>query len=144
MIVVSQRVPIPPERVFAVLADGWLYASWVVGAAHIRQVDSHWPQVGSRIHHSVGPWPLSVKDVSAVVEVEENKLLELEARMWPMGVAKIRLTLTPDSDGGTDVEMGEKLMRGPLSLLPAPVQGAVLAPRNTEALRRLADIAVHR
>jgi hypothetical protein len=28
-----------PDRIFAVLADGWTYASWVVGAAHIRDVD---------------------------------------------------------------------------------------------------------
>ncbi|MFJ8818829.1 SRPBCC family protein [Amycolatopsis thermoflava] len=144
MIVVSKRIPVHPEKVFTVLADGWTYAGWVVGASHIRQVDSHWPQVGSRIHHSVGPWPFNVQDVSCVLAVEENKLLELEARMWPMGSAKITLTLTPDTEGGTEVQMAERLARGPLSLLPERVQAAMLAPRNTESLKRLADIAVHR
>ncbi|GAB3586824.1 SRPBCC family protein [Amycolatopsis endophytica] len=144
MVVVSRQVPVPPERVFTVLADGWTYASWVVGAAHIRQVDSHWPRTGSRIHHSVGPWPVNVRDVTCVLAVEENELLELEARLWPVGAAKITLTLTADHGGGTEISMGEKLIRGPLSVLPNAVQAAMLAPRNTEALKRLADIAVHR
>ena len=144
MIVVSKRVPIPPEQVFAVLADGWTYASWVVGAAHIRRVDGHWPQAGSRIHHSIGPWPVQVKDVSSVVAVEDDKLLELEAHVWPIGSAKIRLTLTPDTEGGTEIQMAEKLVGGPLRVLPERVQAALLAPRNTESLQRLADIAIHR
>ena len=35
----------PPESVFAVLADGWLYPSWVVGASRMRDVDPAWPTV---------------------------------------------------------------------------------------------------
>ena len=51
-----------PADVFAVLADGWLYPSWVVGASRVRGVDGTWPQPGSRIHHSVGVWPLLIDD----------------------------------------------------------------------------------
>jgi hypothetical protein len=29
-----------PGEVWSVLSDGWLYASWVVGAARIRAVDT--------------------------------------------------------------------------------------------------------
>ena len=36
-----------PAQVYAVLADGWLYPLWVVGATHMRQVDAHWPAVGA-------------------------------------------------------------------------------------------------
>jgi hypothetical protein len=32
---VSRIIRTAPGRIFAVLADGWSYASWVVGAAHI-------------------------------------------------------------------------------------------------------------
>lgn len=58
MIEVSEMVSAKPGQVFAVLADGWLYPLWVVGASHMRQVDEGWPAVGTRIHHSVSPWPL--------------------------------------------------------------------------------------
>ncbi len=70
MIEVHRTIATTPERVFAVLADGWFYAGWVVGASHIRQVDDDWPAVGTRIHHSIGAWPVQVKDVSIVRAVE--------------------------------------------------------------------------
>ncbi len=28
------------------LSDGWLYASWVVGASRVRDVDPRWPSPG--------------------------------------------------------------------------------------------------
>ena len=51
---VSLAVLAPVEAVWAVLEDGWLYATWVVGAASTSAVDHDWPQAGSRLHHSVG------------------------------------------------------------------------------------------
>ena len=36
---VTRTVDAPAEAVWAVLADGWLYASWVVGASRVREVD---------------------------------------------------------------------------------------------------------
>ena len=58
--------PAPPQAVFAVLADGWLFSSWVVGAARGRAVDAGWPKPGARIHHSFGVWPVMVTDVAEV------------------------------------------------------------------------------
>lgn len=133
-----------PERIFAVLADGWSYASWVVGAAHIRDVDAAWPAVGSRIHHKVGPWPVQIKDETAVRAMEPDRLLELDARMWPVGKAIIRITLEPISAASTRVTIAESVVSGAGRLLPEAVQAVVLRPRNAEALARLADIAVHR
>lgn len=52
----------PPSAVWAVMSDGWLYPVWVVGAARMREVDDHWPAVGSWLHHSVGIWPLLIND----------------------------------------------------------------------------------
>ncbi len=57
MIEVERHVKVSPADVFSVLADGWLYSGWVVGASRIRAVDEQWPAVGSKIHHSVGSWP---------------------------------------------------------------------------------------
>ncbi len=133
-----------PECVFAVLADGWTYAGWVVGASHIRDVDTGWPEPGALIHHSVGPWPLLINDVTKVHVVDSPRLLELDARAWPFGTARIRLELTENEPGSTEVRMFEEATRGPGRLLPKAAQAALLIPRNRESLRRLADLAVGR
>jgi uncharacterized protein YndB with AHSA1/START domain len=143
MIEVRTTVPAPVDRVFAVLADGWSYAGWVVGAAHIREVDPGWPAVGTRIHHSVGAWPIAVRDVTTVRAVEPGRLLDMEARLWPIGAARVRLELT-EVPGGTEVAMFEEAIKGPTALLPAAAQALFLLPRNRESLRRLADLAVRK
>ena len=144
MIEVSQWVATSADRVFAVLADGWLYPLWVVGASHMRDVDPGWPAEGTRIHHSVGPWPLNVRDTTRVLAVEPGRMLELDARVWPTGAARVRLTLTSDGDDQTRVTIEEVFDRGPARLIPTPFQAALIRPRNIESLRRLADIAEHR
>jgi uncharacterized protein YndB with AHSA1/START domain len=139
---VSMEVPAARERVYAVLADGWTYASWVVGAAHIRKVDQAWPAKGARIHHSVGPWPLLVRDETVVEDVEQPRLLQFEAKLWPFGSARVRLTLDEIGQETTRVTMAESVIRGPGKFLPEAAQAVLLAPRNRECLRRLADLAV--
>lgn len=142
MVEVTATVPASPEKVFAVLADGWSYVGWVVGATHIREVDTGWPKEGTRIHHSVGAWPLQMHDVTTVHAVDPPWLLELDARLWPLGAARIRLELTEVRPEVTEVRMSEKVVRGPGRVLPRAVQAALLVPRNRESLRRLADLAV--
>ncbi|XVS66768.1 SRPBCC family protein [Actinosynnema sp. CA-299493] len=143
MIEVRLVVPTSVEQVFAVLADGWSYAGWVVGAAHIREVEAGWPGTGTRIHHSVGAWPVAVQDVTTVLDVDPPRMLELEARLWPLGAARIRFDLksTPD---GCEVTMSEEAVKGPLSLLPAPAQSLFLVPRNRETLTRLSAQATRK
>jgi uncharacterized protein YndB with AHSA1/START domain len=138
---VSRVIDVPPEAVFAVLADGWLYAGWVVGSSHIRDVEDDWPAVGSRIHHSVGPWPVHIQDETVVTAVEPGLSLSLEARGWPLGAAAVGLTLVPHGDEKTLVRMTEHIVRGPGKVLPAAVQSLLIKPRNTESLARLADLA---
>ncbi|MCR6483790.1 SRPBCC family protein [Amycolatopsis sp. OK19-0408] len=138
---VSRVIDVPPDAVFEVLADGWLYAGWVVGSSHIRDVDLAWPDVGSRIHHSVGPWPVHVQDETVVTAVERGLSLSLEARGWPLGAAAVGITLVPHGESGTLVRMTEHIVRGPGKVLPAPLQALLVKPRNTESLARLADLA---
>ncbi|MFI1459182.1 SRPBCC family protein [Nocardia carnea] len=140
----SVRIPIPIEDVFAVLADGWLYALWVVGATHIRKVDTGWPAVGTRIHHSVGGWPLARSDTTTVSAVDPPHHLELEARLWPAGAAHISLDLVALGPGSTEVRMAERVSQGPGRLLPGAVQDLALIPRNRESLQRLAALAAGR
>ncbi|MDX3663215.1 SRPBCC family protein [Streptomyces sp. ID05-26A] len=138
---VSLNVEAPVDAVWAVLADGWSYAGWVVGASHIRAVDKGWPEPETRIHHSVGPWPLVIEDTTGVVRCEPNRLLELDARLWPAGAARITFTLHPRSESLTEVRMTERVVRGPSTLMPKVVQDVLLAPRNKETLQRLNALA---
>jgi uncharacterized protein YndB with AHSA1/START domain len=140
---VRARIEASPQQVFEVLADGWQYCGWVVGASHIRNVDQGWPAVGTRIHHSVGPWPVSIQDETVVRAMEPGRLLELSARLWPLGKATVRLELRP-SGAGTEVIMTEVADGGPAALMPRSLQSLVLRPRNEESLRRLAHISERR
>ena len=79
----ERTIEATPERVWDVLADGWLYPLWVVGAARMRRVDPGWPEVGTRIHHSVGLWPLLINDHTEVLEMRRGEFLRLRARAWP-------------------------------------------------------------
>jgi uncharacterized protein YndB with AHSA1/START domain len=144
MIEVSRDMTASPGAVFAVLADGWSYAGWVVGNSHIRDVDPGWPAQGTRIHHSAGAWPIQIRDVTEVRAVDPDRLLELDARFWLFGAAVIRFTLSPRVGGGTTVTMAEEAVRGLGGLIPGPVQALVLRPRNSECLARLDDLATGR
>ena len=96
MTTVDRVVNAEPADVWAVLADGWLYALWVVGAARMREVDDTWPAVGARLHHSVGTWPMLVDDTTSVLEVEPGRRLKLRARAWPAGEGEVELRLDAD------------------------------------------------
>ncbi|GGS36382.1 MULTISPECIES: SRPBCC family protein [Actinokineospora] len=143
MAAVSKEIPVPIDRVWAVLADGWTYASWVVGASHIRRVDSTWPAEGSGIHHSVGLWPLVINDVTRVRAVRPGEMVELDARLWPVGAATVRLELFPTATG-TRVVMTENARSGPAAALPERAQDLMLVPRNKESLERLCALAARK
>ncbi len=132
-----------PDRVWSVLADGWLYPAWVVGATRMRQVDGHWPQVGAQLHHSVGVWPCVLDDTTEVTASEPGSLLEVRARAWPSGEAGVAIRLEPVAVG-TRVTIEEDAATGPGRLVPRPVRSLPLWWRNTETLRRLALIAERR
>lgn len=127
-------------QVWDVLADGWLYPVWVVGATRMREVDGSWPQQGARLHHSVGVWPAMVSDYTEVLAVEPGRSLKLRARGWPMGEAEVLVTLTPDGPE-TSVRIEEDVVSGPGLLTPEPVRAVLLGMRNVETLQRLAFIA---
>jgi hypothetical protein len=139
--IVQRTVPARPEQVFAVLADGWTYSDWVVGTVHIRDVDPHWPQVGAKLHHKAGPWPLSLHDSSTVLAVEQNKMLTLTAGLWPLGSARVEVTLEPVGASATRVTLKEDFEAGPLLFVRNKINDLVLHRRNIESLRRLSDIA---
>ncbi|WP_405059177.1 SRPBCC family protein [Kribbella sp. NBC_01505] len=126
--------------VFAVLTDGWSYASWVVGASRIRDVDPGWPEPGHSIHHSVGVWPLLIDDATTVLRHEPLRLLELKVRAWPTGEGKVEFEAT-EEDGVCHLVMREHMTKGPATLIPTQIADPILHVRNAETLQRLALLA---
>jgi carbon monoxide dehydrogenase subunit G len=137
---VTHRVAASPAEVWSVLADGWQYATWVVGACRIRSVEPDWPAPGTKVHHSFGIWPLVINDDTTVVSATPEQELVLNAKGWPAGEATVRLVLTPDGTG-TVLTVQEDATAGPGRLLPKPLRQLGVLPRNRESLRRLGFLA---
>lgn len=139
----TREVRATVDRVWDVLSDGWLYPSWVVGASRMRDVDKAWPDVGSRLHHSVGVWPMLIDDYTEVLDAEPSRRVRLRARMWPAGEAVVEIELEPRG-AETLVTMREDVGKGPARLVPGPLRDAGLRWRNSESLRRLAYLTENR
>ncbi|MCM3779741.1 SRPBCC family protein [Microbacterium hydrocarbonoxydans] len=129
-----------PEDVFDVLADGWLYPAWVVGASRMRDVDETWPQPGAELHHSVGVWPALLDDATVVEEWDPPRRMVMRAKGWPIGEARVTLRVR-SYDGGCMVRIDEEPVNGPATLLPGLVTTPMLRWRNSETLHRLAYLA---
>jgi hypothetical protein len=129
-----------PQIVFDVLADGWVFPTWVVGASRMRGVEGHWPSPGSNIHHSFGIWPLLLNDVTSVLEWDAPMHALLKARAWPVGQAHVAMDVR-ERRGGCVVRMTEDVIAGPARLIPTPLIEPVTIVRNRESLRRLGFIA---
>ena len=125
--------------VWSVLANGWLYPSWVVGASRMRAVSAEWPAVGSRLHHSVGAWPALIDDSTEVLFAEEDRELRLLAQVTPTK-AVVRLRLEPRGSG-CHLRMSEAAASVPLKWVPQTAQDLAVLPRNLECLRRLSFLA---
>lgn len=134
---------VPPEAVWAVLADATTYVDWVVGCRRVRLVEGDWPAVGAAFHHSFGAGPAHVNDKTVVLECEPARRLVLEARAFPVGSAWVELTLSPAATG-THVVMDERPLRPLAFRLTTPLLAAPTVVRNTVTLRRLGDVARER
>jgi uncharacterized protein YndB with AHSA1/START domain len=140
MTTIQRQSTASPQAVWRVLSDPWSYASWVVGASRVREVDGTWPKQGAVIHHSVGAWPLLLNDSTSVVSSVPDECIVLRARTRPFGEAEVAISLEPTGSGCL-ITMHEKPVAGPARLLPEAVAGPPLKMRNREALTRLALIA---
>jgi hypothetical protein len=129
-----------PEAVFDVLADGWLFPTWVVGASRMRDVDAHWPEVGTQLHHSFGVWPVLINDATTSLVFERPSRMVIQPKGWPLGEARVELEVTPHRRG-CKVVIREEAVAGPGSWIPKILLEPALWLRNVETLRRLAFIA---
>lgn len=131
------------EDVWSILADGWLYPLFVVGASRMREVDEGWPAPGTQLHHSVGSWPVLLDDATEVLSCEPPHMIRLAARAWPSGAAEVTFTLEALGDR-TRIVLEEDAVSGPGALLPSPARQPLLHWRNSETLTRLALLAENR
>jgi hypothetical protein len=136
----SRLINASPDTVFDVLRNGWLFPSWVVGASRIRDVDSTWPALEAKLHHSFGVWPLVIDDTTSLLEWDPPRHVKFQARGWPIGEAEVTLDVKPRADGCV-VRMREDAAKGPGRLVPKPLRDIGLLIRNREALQRLAWLA---
>ena len=128
------------EQVFAVLANGWLYPTWVVGASRMRDVDASWPAVGSSLHHSVGVWPALLNDSTSILEWQPPRHVTMKARGWPIGEAHVSIDIQ-DHESGCLVRITEDVVAGPARLVPTVLSDLAISYRNSETLHRLAYLA---
>jgi uncharacterized protein YndB with AHSA1/START domain len=134
------EIDAPPEDVWSTLstlADGTTFQDWVAGCKEVRAVEGAWPEPGSSIHHSVGVGALTIDDTTTVEAMEPDRRLVLRAKVRPVGVARVELTLELAASGGTTVVMEEEPIDGPASHVPDAVTEPLLHLRNAETLRRL-------
>jgi hypothetical protein len=138
---ITRRAQAPATAVWRVLSDGWSYATWVVGASRVRDVDAGWPAQGSRVHHSFGPWPLFIQDFTRVEQSVPGSELILRARGWPVGEARVRITVKDLGPDTSEMVITEDAVAGPGALIPAALRHLIIGPRNKETLYRLALLA---
>lgn len=143
MSVRERWVAATPEAVWQQLADGWRYADFVVGSAHMRRVEQGWPRQGTSIHPVVGAWPVLRRGRTTSEEVDAPHRLVLTARSWPLGGARVVFDLLP-RDGGTLVRLTEDAVEGLGRLVPRFLRDPLISARNTETLARLEALAVAR
>ncbi|WP_202613733.1 SDR family NAD(P)-dependent oxidoreductase [Ornithinimicrobium cerasi] len=141
VVTVTREVQAPRQAVWDVLSDGWSYATWVVGAARVRDVDVAWPAEGACIHHSFGLWPALLNDTTRVEASTEPSSLVMTARGWPVGEARVVISITPRGEDACTIRIEEDATKGPGRMIARPVRQLGIGPRNVEALRRLALLA---
>jgi Polyketide cyclase / dehydrase and lipid transport len=138
---VDAHFDVAPQVAFDVLSQPRRYAFWVTGANEVEDADAEWPQTGTEFRHKQGIWPLLLRDTTQVIAADPPHRLELEARVRPLLVARVVLTLRAEG-AGTRVEMEEVPTGGLLRpVLQRPPFPAVIRTRNRESLRRLKAIA---
>jgi len=140
---VTRETTASRQQVWNVIADGWTYSQWVVGNTRMRAVAPNWPAPGSKIHHTIGIWPMVLNDETEVESCTPLEELVLLAKGRPFAGARITLRLS-DTENGSRIEMAEVPVGGPLNWVPRRLALAAAWPRNRECLRRLAALAERR
>lgn len=133
----------PRAEVFAVLADATTYPEWLVGAAHVRDVEGAYPSPGSRFHHTVGVRPLALRDITEVIDVEPDERLVLVVKARPLITAEVTFRLVGDGDRCVVCVEEEPTLRI-LGNLVRPLLDPSIHHRNHRSLRNLERVVLER
>ena len=109
---VTGRTSAHPVRVWALLADPYSYADWVVGTSAVDSADTGWPAQGARLHHRFGPRPLQVRDTTTMLASEPPRHLVLCALARPVAEVWVEVWVRPAADGGCEVTLREDVLGG--------------------------------
>jgi uncharacterized protein YndB with AHSA1/START domain len=127
------------EAVFAVLADPATYPEWLIGNVDVLHIDDDWPSVGSTFRHRVGVGPLTITDITRVVDVVPGQRLRLDVRARPLvrGLADFRLV---GENGTTVVMLEEEPNVRIIGELVRPIADPLTHLRNHRSLCNLAEV----
>lgn len=139
MAVRHRLVQATPQAVWDVLADGNLYADWVVGTSDSTPGAGQWPQVGATLTYEVRLGPLRLNNESVVRHKVDGSLLEIEAKAGSLGTARISVELRPWGEQCL-VIVDEHPLRGPGGLLHNAGAEALIQVRHRTMLARLARL----
>jgi uncharacterized protein YndB with AHSA1/START domain len=138
---VSMHFDTPPERTWEALSEPRAYGFWVTGAHGVHESDPNWPEQGAAFRHTQGIRPLLISDTTTVLRSDPPRRIELEARVRPLLIARVIVTIEPEGDG-SHVVMEELATGGLLApLMRLPGADALIRARNRESLRRLHKLA---
>lgn len=139
----------PPHVTHEVVADPTTYPQWLVGAKRIRTIEPDWPAEGASFHHAVGLGPLTIRDRTTVLAHPDEHTLELEARIGPLGAARVRFVVSGlDDDRRSHLAIEEEpkdgLVRFFWSTPARPLVAASLWGRNAVSLQALRALVEER
>jgi uncharacterized protein YndB with AHSA1/START domain len=143
MVTATRTIRSTPDEVWDVLADGWLYPLWMVGATAMDEVDGSWPAEGAELHHLTGSWPLAIEQTTTVMESEPGQRLVLASRTRHLGESQIAVTLRPVGSG-CEARLERELLSGVRKVVPEPLKRPLLEAWARDSLLRLSFVAERR
>ena len=89
-------------------------------------MEDAWPSPGARLHHSFGVWPMLINDKTTMIEWEPDRRAVLEAEGWPLGTARVVLTVEPDGPAALPRDAGGGRPSRTGCLMPKPLGQAMI------------------
>jgi uncharacterized protein YndB with AHSA1/START domain len=143
MAVRHRLIKASPDTVWAVHADGTLYADWVVGTSASRPVRGSWPGTGAAIRYQVRLGPVRLTNETIVRRCVNGSALELEIQAGALGTARVAIELRPWGEHCL-VLVDEHPLQGAGSLLHNAGVEMLIQLRHRAMLARLARLCEDR